>query len=298
MKKIHLLKEAINIYKEFGFYHTYKRFMDYKLSRTIDKKKNNIYMRQKPKGKIVRNILGHLIRLDMNDYGIHRDLFLDGIREPVATAHTIRSLSKEDVVIEIGANIGYYVLISSQICRWVYAVEPHPKNFEELNFNINNNFCKNVDIYQLAFGDKTCKQKMYCSEMANWHTFRLGGKQGKTIDVTMDTVDNFLKDKTQPTFARMDVEGYELNILKGMKKTLPKLKKLFIELHADLLPLHETHEVLNIIKESGMHPELIVKYDRPMLSQIISPDHIDLIYRGDKAVYEIFFLRPEKASQV
>jgi FkbM family methyltransferase len=291
MKRIHLLKEAINISKEFGFSHAYKRFIDYELSRAIDRKKNKIYRRQKPKGKIVCNILGHLIRLNMNDYGIHRDLFLDGIREPVATAHTMRTISSDDVVLEIGANIGYYVLINSQICHRVYAVEPHPTNFEELKYNIHANLCKNVELYQLAFGEKKCKQLMYCSEKANWHSFRPPIKKEKVIEVQMDTADNFLQDKLKPSYARMDVEGFELNVLKGMKKTLPNLKRLFIELHSDMIPLKETREVIDIITESGMIPELIVKYDKPMLSQILSPNHIDLIYRGDKAVYEIFFLR-------
>ena len=49
----------------------------------------------------------------------------------------------------------------------------------------------------------------------------------KTEKVLISTVDAFLKDKKTPNLIRMDVEGYEYNIIKGMNETLKKMFKSF-----------------------------------------------------------------------
>ena len=225
----------------------------------------------------------------MNDYGIHRDLFLDGIREPVATKHLMDILTKDDVVLDIGANIGYYVLIEAQLCNKVYAVEPVPSNVIVLKDNIKLNHYNNVEVFSLAFSKATGTEKMYLSPKSNWHSFYpIKDVVGET-KINVDTVDNFLKDRENPTIVRMDVEGYELNILYGMKETLKKIDRLFMEIHADIMSLEDTKRLIEILNNESFFPELIIKYDRPGLSRILPDDYIDKIYKGDKGAYEVFF---------
>lgn len=69
----------------------------------------------------------------------------------------------------------------------------------------------------------------------------------------MTTLDDFLKDKEYPNAIRMDVEGYEYQIIKGMQETLRKRLPLtlFVELHFGLLSKEEAMEILQTLKSSG-----------------------------------------------
>jgi FkbM family methyltransferase len=203
----------------------------------------------------------------------------------------MRVLAPGDVVLEIGANIGYYVLLASSRCKHVYAVEPHPDNFDNLKHNLTLNGCTNVDAFQLALGDRRGTAKLNVSPNANWHSFHPVHSAARQIEVEMDTVDHFLANKPAPTFARMDVEGFELSVVRGMPNLLRTLKRLFLEIHADILALEETRELLDTLHAAGFRPELIAKYDRPGLAQSLPLNHLETIYRGDKGVYEVFFTR-------
>ncbi|MBU2541587.1 MAG: FkbM family methyltransferase [Candidatus Omnitrophica bacterium] len=289
MLEISTIKDAIFILKRFGIRHAFGRFEDLVLIKKEERRKNKLYKKLKPQGRLRKNILGNTMQLDMNDFGIHRDLFLDGIREPQATQHLMQLLGKDDIVLEVGANIGYYVLIESRLCKKIYAVEPITENINNLKINIELNQCRNVAVFQTAFGAERTKKTMYISKKSNWHSFYPKKNIIKKLSVEMDSVDNFLKDKEKPTFLRMDVEGYELNILKGMQETLKNIKRLFIEVHADILALEETQELIEILRKNSFRPELIIKYDRPKFSKILPNDYINKIYDGDKGGYEIFF---------
>jgi len=69
--------------------------------------------------------------------------------------------------------------------------------------------------------------------------------------VDMLTADEFLEDKETPNLVRMDVEGYEINILKGMKHTLKADVKLFMELHGHLMTHSEIDTLITILTTEG-----------------------------------------------
>jgi FkbM family methyltransferase len=284
-----LIKDGLMIAKRFGIKHAIRRAKDLVSVKKEERRRTKLYNEIKPTGKIIKEVIGSKMRLDMNDQGIHRDLFLDGIREPVATKHLTTIMTKNDVVLDIGANIGYYALLEAKLCKKVYAVEPVPSNIVVLKDNINLNNYKNVEVFSLAFGKTRGTEKMYLSPKSNLHSFyRIKDVAGEAT-INVDTVDNFLKDKENPTIARMDVEGYELNILCGMKETLKKINRLFIEIHSDIMSSEDTKRLIEILNSEGFASDMIIKYDRPGLSRILPDDYIDKIYKGDKGSYEVFF---------
>lgn len=291
MIDLKMFKDGITIVSKFGIKHALNRYKDMNLMKKEEKRRTNLYNRIKPKGAVIKNILGNRMQLDMNDYGIHRDLFLDGIKEPMATHHMKEILSENDIVLEIGANIGYYALIESKICKKVYAIEPYPKNIQNLIKNVALNQCKNIEVFGIALGDKKGSQLMNISPKSNWHSFYPIKDAVCKEYVEMDTSDNFLRDKEPPAFIRMDVEGYELYILKGAKETLKQIDRLFIEIHSQIMTLKETRELIRILKKEGFLPEKIIKYDKPLFGRILPNNHIEKIYQGDKGTYEVFFRR-------
>jgi FkbM family methyltransferase len=244
-------------------------------------------------GPVERDILGNRMRLDPGRPGLDQDLLLHGIREPVATGHLMRLLGPQDVVLEAGANIGYYALLEARLCRRVYAVEPHPENLHRLKGHLAMNEVENVEPYHLAFGPSDGPLHLRCSPLSNWHSC-LGAAPGgdQVIEVPGVTIDNFVATREAPTFIRMDIEGFEMEALRGARRTLRQVRGLFLELHGPYLTIAQVREVLDLLQASGLEPALIVQYDWPGLARVHPPSHVERIRAGDRCTYELFFERP------
>jgi FkbM family methyltransferase len=195
---------------------------------------------------VIKNICGSNMRLYLRDKGISRELYAFGKRENYSTDLILkdRLINPNQIVLDIGANIGYYALMEAKTVGpngKVYAVEPVPKNFKVLKENVEMNELNNVELFNIALGDKDCITKMHVSTKSNWSRIakkNIPDKIEETISVEMTTVDKFIKNKKVPTFIRMDVEGYEVNILKGMQKLIKqKNLDIFVEFHPQLISI-------------------------------------------------------------
>lgn len=199
---------------------------------------------------------------------INTDLYLYRKREPICTEYLINSgiIKKNDVVLDIGANIGYYVLVESQLVGRdgkVYAVEPVRDTFKVLEKNVRLNNLGNVSTYQFAFGDKNSHAEIFVSNQSNLCAMNkeaVGGVVLGVQDVAMMTVDEFVKDKTAPSLVRMDVEGFEYEIIKGMTQTLKGNTKILLELHTQPTCLRpgKLEELLQILEDNHYKIKFIV----------------------------------------
>jgi len=229
-------------------------------------------MRRLFKNKVCKKINTYKMNLYLDDKGIAQELFVYGKREFFGTDLLYDIVKEDDIVLDIGANIGYFVLIESQLVGpkgKVYAVEPSHINFERLQENIELNQCQNINCYNLAMGDKNGKAKMFISNRSNWSRLieiEVPDKINQVIEVDQQKVDTFLEDKEKPTFIRMDVEGYEAAILKGMTETL-KLENLsvFLELHPTILKPHDIISIFEIFKNNGFQTKYC--FLNPMLDR-------------------------------
>jgi FkbM family methyltransferase len=184
---------------------------------------------------------GYYLMVYPKSAGIHRDLFFYRKREPMVTDFLRGSglLQPGDAALDIGANIGYYAIMESKLVGKkgiVYAVEPVTKNMRLLKRNVSLNRAFNVHVSQLAFGASKGDGEIHLTKKCNLCTLKdtapdIVGKQ----PVSIDTVDEFLESKRFPKLVRMDVEGYEYEILKGMPKTLKKGVNLLIEVHPNVI---------------------------------------------------------------
>lgn len=217
-----------------------KRRLDYILSSFIS-------------GEVVRNINGCDMILSLKDKGISRELILYRRRETKMTDFLRSQILREgDVVLDIGANIGYYVLLESKIIGekgTVYAIEPVSATFRTLLRNLKMNTCRNVEPYHLAVGGKNGKITINVSNESNKSAVRPVSGRGydKTELVNMLTVDSFLEGKKPPDLIRMDVEGYEYEIVKGMAETLKGDTDLFIEVHGFNMTKEQMNEFYDIL---------------------------------------------------
>jgi FkbM family methyltransferase len=178
--------------------------------------------------KTVVTVNGSKMMVAPRKGGIDFELYVYKKREPLCTDYLQRSglLKAGDIVLDAGANIGYYVLLESRLVGptgQVYAVEPVEETFNSLTSNITLNERHNVHALRCAFGDEVHMGKIYVSTASNLSAVNkqhVGGKIVYQQDVPFLTVDSFLNGKLVPKFVRMDVEGYEYEIIRGMTKTL------------------------------------------------------------------------------
>lgn len=171
-----------------------------------------------------------------------------------------KEIGKGDIVLDIGANIGYYTLIFSEIVGkdgCVFAFEPDPKNFAILKKNIEINKIKNVILIQKAVSNTSKLQSLYlCDYNHAQHRIYPSPRCTEKINVECTIIDEYLTGIeffNKINFVKMDVEGSEYDVIDGMKKTLqsnPNLKML-----CEFSPKQ--------IRERGLQPEDI-------LNQIIS----------------------------
>jgi len=134
-------------------------------------------------------------------------------------------------VLDIGANIGCTALALSQIVGdgHVVAIEPVPRTFALLTKNVNG--IPNIIRQNFAFGSHAGTLPMQGSEtnlsgafIAN--EFSTGRAGHFTVDVAVRTVDEAFPSLglERLDFAKIDVEGFELDVLEGAIETLEKYK--------------------------------------------------------------------------
>jgi FkbM family methyltransferase len=143
-------------------------------------------------------------------------------------------------ILDIGANIGY---TASVLARYtdpqysVFAFEPEAHNFERLERLIHARRLNSVQAFRYAVGDQDGEISLW--ENADHHadhrvcTDAFSPKGQKTQQVPLVAIDSFLEKQGCPepiAFAKIDVQGFELAVLKGMQRTIqlnPQLRILF-----------------------------------------------------------------------
>jgi len=217
------------------------------------------------------------VGLDIMERDINKQLALDSVREKEATMVMQDFIEPGDILLEAGANIGYYVLLESTILSGngaIYAVEPEPTNVSLLKSNIAlNSLETEVDVYQLAFSNTEGELPLYVTQNANLHSFVKPEKgEYHTLNIPVTTIDIFMRDKPDINFIRMDIEGYECKVVDGMNTFLNSSgrKKLFIELHPQLVSGDEMRHLLSRLYDSGFNLYKLISRDtyiRSLLGQ-------------------------------
>ena len=135
---------------------------------------------------------------------------------------------KGDIIVDAGARIGTFAaLISSAVGDdgRIIAIEPEPRSFDCLQKNIKANQLNNVTAVQKLLWSRTEQRDFYLSGNAASHSAYCDtfyDPTGESIRVEADTLDNILEGLgiACVNFVKMDIEGSEIEALRGMKKTL------------------------------------------------------------------------------
>ena len=151
--------------------------------------------------------------------------------------------NKGDVVWDAGSQYGDYALIWEKYTDTsVIAFELDTNNYNKMvkNFKINNS--RNIAV-NAALGDGKELSYEMDGNMA---------RHGNSLTVQTKTLDSFLSEYPPPAYLKIDVEGFEMNVLCGSSKILREIRpKLIIETHSSVLKkevIHFLHEYGYILK--------------------------------------------------
>ncbi len=180
--------------------------------------------------KVVVN--GCPMYVDLKDRGISKALFVYGSREKDQMRLVKDNLKSGSTVLDIGANIGYYVLLEANVVGpsgKIIAYEPSRDNCILLNRNIEINGlnCK-VEVNNAAVSNRSGTSRFYLSSKYNLHTlnpvsYKGGSKkrsEEKFIDVKTVDIYEILGKNRDIRFVRMDIEGHEVEVLDGILRAI------------------------------------------------------------------------------
>ena len=150
-------------------------------------------------------------------------------------SHFIKSICFEGMnILDIGANIGYYTALFSQLAGdkgSVIAIEPDLESYKYLSKSINSFNYKNVLSFRLAASDIKQKLPLFISkENRGDNRLYSTNQKRKTIMVDCLTVDELLEENKIENLdlIKIDVQGYEPKVLKGMLNIVKSSKRLML----------------------------------------------------------------------
>ncbi|MEM7759354.1 MAG: FkbM family methyltransferase [Cyanobacteria bacterium P01_A01_bin.40] len=190
----------------------------------------------------------------------------DSIEETSLSAHPEYEFIKEltqpgDIIFECGTHHGLTAILLS---HWVgttgkvIAFEINPRNAQIARQNIELNQLENITLEQKGLGSESTKLQIFNKSNSSvtpaniisvsWlKNFLYGTEEAEII-----TLDDYAQASSfMPTFLKIDVEGYESEVLKGATEILQTLPKLEIEIHTEILSRYHTSvkeifELINI----------------------------------------------------
>lgn len=182
-----------------------------------------------------------------DDEGLSKQLEENGFREPHNSKGVYEFTNKEDVVLDIGANLGYFTLLSKN-AKKIIGIEPIPQAIPILKKNISiNELDKKAEVKNMAVGKR--KEQLFIEVNKSLNLSGIVSKKNsRTKKIHSNNLTYFIE-KYDANSLRMDVEGYEYHIL--LNKIPGKVNKISLELHSTVLSKKQIKELMTYFEKEG-----------------------------------------------
>ena len=187
---------------------------------------------------------------------------INGIYATVELEKLVKDIKAPETIIDIGSNKGQFILLIEKLFpnKVVYSFEP-------INEMINKQkkffkYKKNITFHNLALGSSICsKEFLITSRMDSSSFLKVASNTNKSKnysviekrDIKVSTLDEiFLNEKiSHPILIKMDVQGYELEVLKGANDLLKKTDYLLLEVSENEMYQNQPTEkiIIEYLKE-------------------------------------------------
>ena len=170
---------------------------------------------------------------------VQLEIIINGANEP-RTLQLIRKLVQPgDCVIDVGAHIGHHALHAARAARsngCVYAIDPQPYNADRISRNATINCLDNVVTICAAAGDTDGFVQLPMQSERDRSRLSLRGKGPNdltlSVEVPIRRLDSLIQSHNMPApkLIKIDVEGFELEVLRGLGSRIDSCQNIILEL--------------------------------------------------------------------
>lgn len=215
---------------------------------------------------VANSIYGTKFKFKSKD-AVGRAIYKDKHYEPILTKFVLEKISygPTDLIIDVGANLGWYSINISKFYpnNKIFAFEPDDINFAILNENIKLNNSSNITAINKAVAQKNDKLTLYKYPEKNLGRHSL--LQDNTLkqqQIVVDTVsiDEFITKNHlidhKIKLIKIDVEGYEYQVLLGCIKSLPKIEYILHEFSPKIMQQHNIspEQLIKLLLDNNFEP--------------------------------------------
>lgn len=215
------------------------------------------------KGYRVRVALAPNLQLDLHSTeAMARHVMMLGAYEPAELSTVIQAIRPGTTFIDVGANVGYFTLAAAYARpdADVHAVEPIPDNADRLDTHLAGSGIRNVTVHRTAAGTGTddlwldaTSDGAFAHEVSPDHQGAIRAKQ-TTLDLLWGSLG-----RPEVSAIKVDVEGAELEVLRGASELLARDKPVLLIEVVDQEVLRELNIVLGPLgylplQEKGFFP--------------------------------------------
>ena len=188
---------------------------------------------------VCRILSRYKLLLDTRDRGFAAHVLLDGYWEMWLTIFVCRHLRAGMIVVDVGANFGYYTLLMADLVAangHVFAVEPNPAVAGLLRQSVLlNGFAEQTSVIECAAGAHSAERVVLFSPMGEFKNARIvdtpqptEANEGTFSKVSQKTIDEIVADAPRVDFLKIDAEGAEELIIEGMDRCISLHKPSFV----------------------------------------------------------------------
>jgi FkbM family methyltransferase len=189
------------------------------------------------------------------------------------------------IILDVGANIGVHALSWARALpgSTVYAVEPAPATADVLEANLGLNVTKNVVLLRTAVSDESGEATFYCCEDDAFSSLKDTKRRvvKAQLKVPVTTIDEIVRSigVTRMDLIKIDVEGYESQVIKGAKETLTRFRpELFVEIYGGTGSNPDPSGTVELVRAMGFEPFVLVD-GKPIPYQRHSDDFYNYYFR-------------------
>ena len=189
------------------------------------------------------------IGININVHGLFEKEYIEDLKKLLVLIDVDLSNS---IAIDVGANIGNHSIEFSKYFEKVVCFEPNPRVFDVLHANIKQ--IKNIVAYN--FGCGANKETLTLNEDFNnlgSSSARYKIKSNNLVEVNIKPLDDYLNELKRVCLIKIDVEGMEIETLKGAENVIKEFKPLicFEQREIEFTKIHVETEAIDWLRNRG-----------------------------------------------
>lgn len=162
---------------------------------------------------------------------------------------------RDGIFIDVGANIGNHTIFFSKILnRETWSFEPYGVAHRALERNVEVNRLNNVKLFEIGLSDSESFGEMFVQNDGNIGTAAIVNSSKSNDSVELKVGDSVLREANSISLIKIDVEGFELNVLRGIRNTIDKHSPTLL---VECMSSVEFENTINYLSPLGYTPRAV-----------------------------------------